>query len=58
MHRDSKKLKGCDFDEAYGISRIYDENGLLIRFLHINTLVEAKKTAGRHKDLDEIEKLT
>jgi hypothetical protein len=37
-----KKLKGCDFDKAYKISKIYDENGLLIRFIHINTLIEAK----------------
>jgi hypothetical protein len=53
-----KKLKGCDFEEAYKISKIYDEGGLLIRFIHINTLIEAKKAAGRYKDLDDIEKLT
>jgi len=27
-------------------------------FLHLNNLIEAKKAAGRHKDLDDIEKLT
>ena len=53
-----KKVKGCDFDEAYEISRIYDENGLLIRFIHINTLLKAKTASGRYKDLDDIEKLT
>ena len=53
-----KKVKGCDFDEAYKISKIYDENGLQIRFIHINTLVEAKTASGRYKDLDDIEKLT
>jgi hypothetical protein len=53
-----KEVKGCDFDEAYKISKIYNEDGLPIRFIHINTLIEAKKAAGRYKDLDDIEKLT
>ena len=36
----------------------YDENGLIIRFIHLNNLIEAKKAAGRFKDLDDIEKLS
>lgn len=53
-----KMVKGCDFDTAFKISNMYDENGLKIRFIHLNTLIEAKKAAGRYKDLDDIEKLT
>ncbi len=53
-----KKVKGCDFAEAYKISKIYEESGLQIRFVHINTLIEAKTAAGRYKDLDDIEKLS
>lgn len=53
-----KVVKGCEFVEAYQLSRIFDENDLLIRFIHIDTLVQAKKASGRHKDLDDIEKLT
>ena len=53
-----KKVKGCDFGEAYKISKIYDENGLQIKFVHINTLIQAKKASGRYKDLDDIEKLS
>lgn len=53
-----KKVKGCNFDESYKISKQYDEGGLQIRFIHINTLIEAKKASGRHKDLDDIEKLS
>ncbi len=53
-----KKVKGCDFDEAYKISKQYDEKGLQIRFIHVNTLIEAKKASGRYKDLDDIEKLS
>lgn len=53
-----KEVKGCRFDEAYKISKIYNEDGLQIRFIHINTLIEAKKASGRYKDLDDIEKLS
>ncbi|MEO6253733.1 MAG: DUF6036 family nucleotidyltransferase [Ferruginibacter sp.] len=53
-----KKVKGCDFDEAYKISKVYDENGLQIRFIHGNTLIQAKTASGRFKDLDDIEKLS
>ncbi|MGO4291196.1 DUF6036 family nucleotidyltransferase [Chitinophaga sp. RAB17] len=51
-------LKGVEFDDAYHQSQIFNEEGLMIRFLHLNNLIDAKKAAGRHKDLDDIEKLT
>lgn len=53
-----KALKGCSFQEAYLLSKQYDENGLMVRYLHIDTLIQSKKAAGRHKDLDDIEKLS
>lgn len=53
-----KKVKGCHFDDAYEMSKLYYEEELQIRFIHINTLIEAKKASGRYKDLDDIEKLT
>lgn len=52
------KLKGVEFHDAFEQARVFDEEGLKIRFLHLNNLIEAKKAAGRHKDLDDIEKLT
>jgi hypothetical protein len=52
------KLKGVDFDDAFSQALQFDENGLSIRFIHLNNLIQAKKAAGRHKDLDDIEKLT
>ena len=52
-----KVVKGCNFSEAYQTSEVYNENGLLIRFLHLNILIQAKKAAARYKDLDDIEKL-
>ena len=51
------KLKGIEFDEAFSRSLQFDENGVLIRFIHLNNLIQTKKAAGRHKDLDDIEKL-
>ena len=53
-----KVVKGCIFEEAYKLSSLYEEKGLLIRFIHLNTLIQAKKAAGRFKDLDDIEKLS
>ena len=53
-----KVLKGCEFAEAYQLSNLFDENGLKIRYIHLDTLIQAKKASGRHKDLDDIEKLS
>jgi hypothetical protein len=50
------KLKGVEFGDAFYRSMQFDENGLMIRFIHLNNLTEAKKAAGRYKDLDDIEK--
>ena len=40
------------------MSQIYTYDGLAIRTLHLNTLKQAKKAAGRYKDLDDLEKLS
>ena len=52
------KLKGVVFHQAFAQSQIFNAEGLTIRFIHLNNLIESKKAAGRHKDLDDIEKLT
>lgn len=51
-------LKGVEFDKAFPLSMSFEEDGLPIRFIHLNNLLESKKAAGRHKDLADIEKLT
>ena len=53
-----KELKGCNFEEAYLQSKEHNENGLLIRYIHVSTLIQSKQAAGRYKDLDDIEKLS
>ena len=53
-----KSVKGCDFNSAFKNSKQYKENDLLVRYIHLDTLLQAKKAAGRYKDLDDIEKLS
>jgi hypothetical protein len=50
--------KGLMFDETYAMAQMYEEDGLQIRFIHINHLIQAKKASGRFRDLDDIEQLT
>ena len=51
------EVKGLDFESTFEKSQIYEEEGLDIRFLHLNSLIEAKKASGRYKDIDDIEQL-
>ncbi len=51
-------VKGLNFEETYKLSQFYNEEGLKIRFIHLNHLIEAKKAAGRFRDLDDIDQLT
>lgn len=50
-------VKGLYFEDVYSQSTIFDDDGLKIRMIHINHLIEAKKAAGRLKDLDDIKQL-
>ncbi|HEX5155469.1 MAG TPA: nucleotidyltransferase [Parafilimonas sp.] len=51
------KVKGLNFDEAYQQSKIFNDDGLLIRALHFNDLILAKRESGRLKDIDDIDQL-
>lgn len=51
-------VKGLAFEETYRQSQFYNEDGLQIRFIHLNHLLQAKKAAGRFRDLDDIDQLT
>ena len=53
-----KTLKGCDFESAYNLRKEFFEGDLSVKYIHLNTLVKAKTTSCRHKDLYDIEKLT
>lgn len=51
-------LKGVDFDEAYAKAVYYTDENIPIRFLHLSTLLDAKRASGRYKDLDDIDQLS
>lgn len=51
------KVKGLDFGACYERSVIFEDEKLKIRVIHKNDLIEAKKNAGRSKDLDDLENL-
>jgi hypothetical protein len=50
-------IKGLDFYECYKKATYFNDDGLLIRTLHISDLIEAKKASGRPKDLNDLENL-
>lgn len=50
-------VKGLNFEDAYKVSQLYTEDEITIRFLHLNSLIEAKKASGRYKDLDDLDQL-
>lgn len=51
------EVKGLEFEKAYLQSTIEIVDQIEVRVIHINQLIEAKKAAGRNKDLNEIENL-
>lgn len=50
-------LKGVDFTEAFKRATIQTVDGVGVRVIHLNQLIQAKKAAGRYKDLNDIENL-
>jgi hypothetical protein len=52
------KMAGFDFEECYKKAVFFEDDGLSIRVIHINQLLEAKKIAGRGKDMDDIKFLS
>jgi hypothetical protein len=51
------KVKGLDFEEAYQLAEILRVDNAPLRLLTLQHLKTAKKSAGRHKDLDDLEHL-
>ena len=50
-------VKGLDFISTYNNSTIELVNETPARIIHLKNLIEAKKAAGRSKDLNDIENL-
>lgn len=52
------KVKGLDFESAYKGAEWFEiEANLSVRALRLSDLINAKKAAGRAKDLDDLENL-
>ncbi len=52
------KVLVLEFDETWKESVDYVDEGLLVKVIHLNHLLEAKRAAGRPHDLSDIEKLS
>lgn len=50
--------KGLDFEKCYAKAEMHELEGLSVRVIHLNDLLEAKKAVLRPKDQDDIENLT
>jgi len=51
-------VKGLDFENCYRQSVVFQiEEELTVRTIHLNNFIEAKKSTGRYKELDDINNL-
>ncbi len=51
------KVKGLEFDQAFQCSEAVLVDGAPVQLLSMRSLKDAKRAAGRHKDLDDLEHL-
>jgi hypothetical protein len=51
------QVKGLQFEDAYQMAEVMCVDKAPLRLLHLGHLKSAKKSAGRHKDLDDLEHL-
>lgn len=50
-------VKGLSFEECFREAVHFKDEELVIRTIQLRHLLEAKKSSGRYKDLDDIENL-
>jgi hypothetical protein len=51
------KISGVSFDEALEGSKTFELNGRQVPYIGRRALIANKKSAGRHKDLADVEEL-
>ena len=51
------KMADLNFEQCSKQAKIFEDDDLLIRVVHYNHLIMAKKAAGRGKDLNDLENL-
>jgi hypothetical protein len=52
------KVKGLDFEQSYQNSVVFEDDDLFIRTIHKDNLITAKRSAGRNKDLNDLENIS
>jgi hypothetical protein len=52
------QVKSLSFEETHNSAFDYSDDELIVKVIHINHLIEAKKASGRPQDLNDIQKLT
>jgi len=50
-------VKGLNFEDCYNNAVYFEDDGLIIRTIFINDLINAKKASGRPKDINDLENL-
>ncbi len=50
-------IKGLEFEPTYKKALVHKVDELEIRLIHLNDLIQAKKSAGRPRDMNDIEHL-
>ncbi len=50
-------VKGLYFDDCYKNAVYFEDDGLMVRTIYFNDLIDAKKASGRAKDIDDLENL-
>jgi hypothetical protein len=51
------KMADSNFEECVKHAKIFEDDDLVIKVVHYNDLIHAKKAAGRGKDLTDLENL-
>jgi predicted nucleotidyltransferase len=51
------KLKGLNFEDCYPNAIDFEDDGLMIKCIHFDDLIKAKKAALRPKDVDDLQNL-
>lgn len=51
------QLKGLDFAEAFTAATDTEQDGLSVRLIHYEHLLQAKRAAGRPRDQNDLENL-
>lgn len=51
------ELPGVDFETVYTHSIVYEEDGVNMKVIHVNHLIQNKIAVGRLQDLDDVNKL-